>query len=587
VADTVAGMTDEQTVDLILSMTKKGRDAHRSRTQTIYDPAYETYRAQPRKKPALPGWRSQVRVPYAQSSLDTALVNIVSGAPKCVVTPRHPDDVDASRAMQAAMDYYVAEDHLVERQPLFAQQGLVMGVTVAKVYWAYAETTIRKRVWLPDENGELRQTRVETVENAAVKDAPCFEPWSVYDCYWDPNGRDVDTCSYVALESWMSKDEIEKHRFNPDTRVGWRNLDEFLETAPSKRRADSYQDVYLGQLNRRKGQFKVTEILTDEATFTIGNDKVLLEAKPNPYWHGKKCVVIAQTRPDLFEMQGIPEVDMLRDIQDALHTLQNMTIDSIHLSVMRFATYRVGSVVDPNMIVIRPQGKIPVDNHDDVQFPVVPPVTNDVFTERERLLADMERVTGVSAYLSGADSNSVDQTTATGVTTLQNAANALMRFKAGQLHYKGFQRMFEMWGSMIQQYQTRDLWAEIADPKTGEAAWAKISPHDVAGDFHYRLVGSEENLSRQTARNESSALLAALFPYVQLGLVDPTPLILQLGQAYEVPNPQALIKPPAPPMPAPQPGGNGQVPPGGPQMPQALPFGGSMPQAVQQAIGQR
>src|SRR4029079_9711842 len=105
-------------------------------------------------------------------------------------------------------------------------------------------------------------------------------------------------------------------------------------------------------------------------------------------------IVIAQTRPDLFEMQGIPETDLLADIQAASQTLQNMTIDSLHMTVMVGATYREGSVVDPDMLALRPNFRWAVQDHDDVRPFQMPQLDRNVYEERNRLLADMERVTG-------------------------------------------------------------------------------------------------------------------------------------------------------------------------------------------------
>jgi hypothetical protein len=55
--------------------------------------------------------------------IDTALVNIVSGQ-----TPDHGQAAPArgracAKAMQNLLDYFVGEDHLVEKQPAFVQQG--------------------------------------------------------------------------------------------------------------------------------------------------------------------------------------------------------------------------------------------------------------------------------------------------------------------------------------------------------------------------------------------------------------------------------------------------------------------------------
>jgi hypothetical protein len=46
--------------------------------------------------------------------------------------------------------------------------------------------------------------------------------------------------------------------------------------------------------------------------------------------------------PDLFEMQGIPTLKQSTTSRTQLWTLQNMTIDNLHLTTMRGITYREG-----------------------------------------------------------------------------------------------------------------------------------------------------------------------------------------------------------------------------------------------------
>ncbi len=324
-------------------------------------------------------------MPYAQQVIDTALVNIVSGTPRCLVHPRHPEDEAAAKAMQQLLDYFTGEDHLAEKQALFAQQGLVFGVTVAKNHWLYTEgeKTVRTPVVDPLTN---QQTLRVSAEKIVTRDGPCFEPWSVYDCWWDPNARDVDSAQYIVLRSWKTRAELEGHAYDEEAGLGlYRNLDELFELGASKQRPETSQESYLGNSqNKRKGAYEILEIWTDDRLTVVGNRQVLLRDIPNPYWHGRKPIVIAQTRPDLFEMQGIPETDLVQDIQAAMHTLQNMTIDSLHLTVMRGVTYREGSVVDPNMLNLRPLFKWAVSDHDDVRPFEVQQLGSDVFNERAR-----------------------------------------------------------------------------------------------------------------------------------------------------------------------------------------------------------
>jgi hypothetical protein len=275
----------------------------------------------------------------------------------------------------------------------------------------------------------------------------------------------------------------------------------------------------------------------------IGSRKVLLRNDPNPYWHGRKPVVLAQTRPDLFQMQGIPETELVDHLQQAQWTLQNMTIDNLHLTTMRGVTYREGGVTDPNALQLRPRFKWPVVDHDDIKPFEIPPIASDVYQERTRLLSDMQLVTGINPYVSGADLSSVDQNTATGVTALQEVASRLLRFKAAQLQYKGYQRTFEMWGDMIQQFMDKSIAVQITGTD-GQPTWLNVDPHNVAGHFDYVLEGSEESLSRQQERGEAVALLNAFAPLAQLGFINFKPILERVGVAYDFPDPEQLFIPP-------------------------------------------
>jgi hypothetical protein len=159
------------------------------------------------------------------------------------------------------------------------------------------------------------------------------------------------------------------------------------------------------------------------------------------------------------------------------------------------------------------------------------------------MLSDMQLVTGINPYVSGADLQTVDQNTATGVTALQEVASRLLRFKASQFQYKGYQRAFEMWGDMIQQFLDRDIWTKITGPD-GQETWHQVSPADLAGHFDYQLEGSEESLSRQQERGEALALLNAFAPLAQLGFVNFKPILERVALAYDFPNPESLFLPP-------------------------------------------
>lgn len=509
-----------------------------------YDHSYDVYRASEKRPASLEPWQSKLRVQYAMQVIDTCLVNLNTGKPRCMVQPRQPELELNAKAMQVLMDYYVQEDHLVEKQTPFAQQALVFGVTVAKVHWVYQTAKRNQKDFLAPDGF--------TVKEVVLRDGPSFEPWNIYDCWWDPSARDVDSARYVVLRSWLSKSQLLEQSCTVDDQHSaeecngiYHNVDVLIESGASTRVPSStaQQNALGGQKDRGKDKYEILEIWTDGSVTVIGARQTLLRHDPNPYWHGKKPIVIAQTRPDLFEMQGIPETELVDPIQQAQWTLQNMTIDNVHLTTMRGITYREGGVTDPNKLQLKPRFKWPVVDHDDIRPFEVPPISSDVYQERTRLSADMQLVTGINPYVSGSDLSSVDQNTATGVTALQEVASRLLRFKAGQLQYKGYQRMFELWGDMIQQFLDHEVAVQIVGPD-GQSVWLNINPDTVAGHFRYALDGTEESLSRQQERGEAVALLNAFAPMAGLGFVNYKPILERVAQAYDFPNPESLFLPP-------------------------------------------
>lgn len=536
-----------------LNRIRGGRTEHDLQLKR-YDHAYDVYTAARPKVRTREPWQSDLRVKYGMQVIDTALVNIVSGQPRIMVKARHPDHERAAKAMQVAMDYFVGEDHLVEKQPAFVLQSLVYGATVAKNHWLYREAMrpVREFANNPFDPNVVMEHVNE--QNVVLRDGPSFEPWDIYRCFWEPGARDVDSAGYVVLQSYVTKDDLLQQRFNPDTGHGiYHNVDELLRSgsAPEPKQTAQLRNLGL-QGERYKDKFLIEEIWSDNQLVVLGNERVLMRQQPNPYWHSRKPIVIAQTRPDLFEMVGVSETELVDDLQQALHTVENMRFDNLHLTVMRGITYREGGVTDPNMLELRPRFKWAVSDHDDIRAFEVQPLPPEAYEEENALLARMQLITGINPYVSGADLQSVDQNTATGVTALQEVASRLLRFKAAQIQYKGYQRSFEMWGDMVQQFLDKKIAVELSGPGN-DTNWVEVGPQDVAGHLDYHIEGSEESLSKQQERGEAIALLNAFAPLAQTRPdLNLKPIVERVAFAYNFPNPEALWQPvPQPPAAAP------------------------------------
>jgi hypothetical protein len=569
---------EEKTLaEQVVNRTKAGLDEHMKRVP-VYNRAYDVYRASGRSPDGTEPWQSKLRVKYAMYNLDTALVNIVGGAPRARVYPRSPETEDRAKAMQSVLDYYADRCRLADLQAQVAQQAIVYGVTVGKTSWLYREGERMKRRYEPSPLGDGMIAFQPKPEKVVQYDGPWFEPWDVYDAWWDPFARSVDTASYVVLRSWPSKQELlqQKHLYQ--------NLEELFQTGDATDRNQTAQDRRMQAERPMRGRFEIWEVWTDDRLIVLGNKQVVIRDIPNPHWHGEKPIVIATGRPDLFKLQGIPETELVEHLQEALWTLQNMRFDNLKLTVMRGLTYREGGVVDPNMLVLRPRFRWPVSDHDDVQFQAPPPLPTEAYTEERSLIDQMQTVTGISPYVSGNVPSSVSHTTATSVSLLQNAATRLLQFKGTMLNNLCWQRVFEQWGQDVQQFMTEPLYARIV--QGDQTTFQKVEPWQVQGEYDYRIVGADEQSSKDQERSQAVQLLQALAPFAQA--INYKPLVERVAAAFDLPDPDALLATPqAQPMAAPQPNGGTGLPPsqGGQTAPQSMSAGGvQLPPGVEQAI---
>lgn len=561
--------------EYIDNWTRAGRNEHDYRCRQ-YDRYYDVYRARTPMAETEP-WQSKLRVPYAMQIIDTALVNVVNGRPRAKVLPRGPEDEAAAKAMQAALDYAVREDHLVEKEPLFVQQALIYGVTAAKNRWVVEETErmVRRQVIGPDGFPIV----MGGMESVVTRDGPTFDPWNVYDIWWDPDARDVDTAEYVVLRSYVSKDELRRQAVNQDAGSGvYHNVDELIALGTVSGSLGLTAQERRNQSEKRKDKYELWEVWRKTRTglkvTVIGNRKVVLRDTPWPYLNGQKPIVITSVRPDLFDIQGISEIELVDHLQQALHTIANMRMDNLHLTVMRGVTYREGGVTDPNALELRPRFKWPVADHDDVRPFEVAPLPREAYEEQASLLSQMQLVTGINPYISGSNMDTVDQNTATGVTVLSEVASRLLRFKAKMILEKGFQRTYEQWAAMIQQLQDKPFWTRVIG-EDGQEAWAQIRPEDLLGNVDVVIEGSEESLSRQQERGEAVALLNAFAPFADRMNIQP--ILERVGKAYNIPDLAAVMQPAQP---------QGQVPPASPAAPEpnTMPAGAQFPPDVAQAI---
>jgi hypothetical protein len=556
-----------QTVQRTLNELQPAIKEHGARCDR-YDRAYRIWRSpdDPSERKGRPDWKPLLKVKYGMQVVDQAMVAIVQGVPKPRCTPRNSSSVGAAMAMEKTLSYFGDQAHLAELQPIVAQQALVYAVSPCKNRWLYKEIDQRMLVPARDpSSGEPIWDQPNEQQAKIVEcDRPDMQPWDVYDCFWDPSASSPDNASFIVLRCWPTKDDLEGNAYSEDTGVGmYRNLELLFSSGSGGERPTSAQNELLGLHRSNKDRFEIWEVWRSDRLTVIGNKQVLLYDGPKPYWMPGKPVTISSTRPDFFRIEGISETELVDHIQQTLHSEDNLRLENLRFTVQRGATVRE-TVPNMDELVMQPHFLWRVTDHDDVNFVSQPPLPPEAYEEHTTLINLLQLVTGITPYVTGASGPAgLDQTTATGVSTLANAAGKLLAFKAQLIAQRTYQRMWEQWADLTRQFlrSPREIHIDDLDPTTGKpVGWTTVSPQDIFGDYDVRIEAAEESLNKAQKRADTVALLNAFAPYAAAGLLDIKPLLELTAEAYGFPNPKALFPAPQPQM---QAAPNGQQAPSG------------------------
>lgn len=531
-----------------MAQTRPGLEDHDLR-RSRFNVSYNIWRGNSGEPARYPtnSWQSRLRVKMGMQVIDQALVNLVQGVPHAKVTPRRPQDEVGAVGMEKILGYYADLDHIVEKEALICQNALIYGVSPTVNSWLYCEEPQTNYVRVQDPvSGEVKWSPQRGT--VVTEDRPTMEPWDPYAIWWDPTGRDVDSCAYIVLESWKTRDELEQGRWNDLDGTGqWKNLDALYASGDDGQPSSTAQNQMLTQpMGTYRGKFRIWQIWRKTADgmrlTVVGNRKILLKDGPGPYWMNCYPVTISNSRPDGMRIEGISETELVDHLQQAFWTVHNLRMESLKFTVMPGATIR-NTVPNIDSFVIRPAWQFRVNDHDDIMFHNPPPLNPEAYKETETILELAQYVTGINQYVTGAGTNSGETATTTSLFT--EAASRLLTFKAGIIHQRTWQRTFEQWGMLTKQFLRRDQEVRITGPG-GVVDWKLIGPDEVNGDFDVRIEAGDEAATKAQERADLISLLNALNPLIQEGLVDPKVIVVKLGKAFGIQNPEALLKPPTP-----------------------------------------
>jgi hypothetical protein len=136
---------------------------------------------------------------------------------------------------------------------------------------------------------------------------------------------------------------------------------------------------------------------------------------------------------------------------------------------------------------------------------VDPTVANITLQAEAMLKGDLQNIMGGLPYASGADSSTIDQQTATGVSIITTIAQRIIQ--ARKQHYLwAYAKLGKHFLLLYQQFLRDDRVVAVVGRK-GADAYRTISPLQIQGDFDVTIDVTSDSLIRQERRAERSSLM--------------------------------------------------------------------------------
>jgi hypothetical protein len=526
-------------------------------------------------------WHSKVTTPYVLQTCEGMLATMLEPSPRFNVVPRpKPDEpladvvarIASVEAISDTLRYALERSHFAEIQRDFMQQDLIAGISVLKNYWDTERRQVTRlvpdQISIEDGYGNVVDSvlshREDTVEELVVDDANC-EVVDIRDFFWPSQAPNVKKAEYLIHRTWESISALKR---KSDT---YSNLDKLKDSAGSQVMSElTKREKRLRSIDRTQDLVEVLEYWTPERTITVGNRTVLMRDKPNPFWKGRMPFIVCNSMPDAFQIPGLSVVEALAQLQQMLWTLQNQRLDVVRMLANAIVLIR-SDVDDPEAFVWEPEAQWLVEDTGQVEQLKVDPTAATITLQAEQLLkGDLQNIMGGLPYASGADSTTIDQQTATGVSIITTIAQRIIQ--ARKQHYLwAYSKLGKDFLLLWQQFVRDDRVIKVLG-MTGADAYKTVSPLQLQGDFDVMIDVTSDSLLRQERRAESQSLYqiaAQTAPIAaQVGCVLNLKAFMEkVLDSYDVLDKERYFLPPraAPALATPPPGGGG--PPGGPPSP--------------------
>lgn len=519
-----------------VAMKVEGEDA-KSALVPRWERYYKLYRCyMPRDNT----WNSKVFVPLIFQVIETITPKVVSQLPKPIVKPVGPEDELGAKKMETLLDWAISESKLYLELVSAYKSALMYGTGILKTYHKIDIRKTRKTVdqmvplrvpgepvvdpmtqqVMTDNDGNPITDMVDTGQMVATGkkttvlkeyeayNGPAAEAIDIFNFFVSEEAESIEGARWVMHRCWKDWSWVEARVKEGTYRLPEHWDEEQLESFVNEPKQERLASIGMGG-GRSGSTRKPVEIwefwLNDGRNIVVANGSIILRHVENPFDHYEKPFVRIVDYYQPHEFWGVGEIEPLEGIQDTQNGIVNSRMDNLRLILNPMFGVNVHNLEDLRDLKMRPGGLIRLKNDmpikDVFERVDLGDVTQTAFQESQFLTDMAERTSGVTAYQTGTDSDSMNDT-ATGVSIIQELGADRFGMKVRIAELTGLGTLMRHFGSMLQQFTTEEKYIRLTG-QGGEPYFQEMSPEDVQGAFDYDIE-ADSTMQTETVRREQA-----------------------------------------------------------------------------------
>ena len=434
---------------------------------------------------------AQLFIPYCFATIETIVPRVLANDPTMLAVPSTPEAKHAVEPVQQAIKRQqldIGYDLILQPS---ARRGFKYGLGVQKTYWREKKrekTVVKKSVKGRVKKAIGLSSGYQAVdEKVTLFRGPYAEDVDIWDFFWDPAGKDIESCEWVIHRTWRSYRYVEaKIKSGEWGKVKGKDinldLEKIKEGGSENARGETWQgrQKAAGQSDYKpKGakEYEVWEYHDREYVYTVLDKSIIVQAEPTPFYHRELPFQIFRPTIQEGEFVGIGEIEPIAHLQYELNTMRSQRLDANTVTMNPWFMYAEG-LVDPEDLVIGPGYGIPTlgDPREALEMGRFPDLPASGIELEEALKSDIERTTGISDPVSGGEGSTSSSETATGIQLIQQAANVRIRLKAMNLLREMVRPAARQWLELNRQHNLKPMPVRVPKPDDEEPEFTEVTP---------------------------------------------------------------------------------------------------------------